>query len=314
MYDRNVEFPNRYQLVKVPGTDDIYDVIPAPGRVDNDGTFINKSSLLTDATAALYGMGADAVPDDVSRLLSRFNSALGNEYLWEKTIVTPTYVEVKGSYSQRGIYNSYGPSGKAIQINQTDGSITIAEAIDAMPFTSTYEYFWREQVPFYVQFEEETFYVDGDVVSSGSAAINFSKVTTVTTELQNIKQSFGYVNSPDPNAYPINDGYTYTPLGMFGEKARIETGSYVGTGTYGESNPNRLAFGFEPKVFIVISSSSGNAAAVGVNPHGVMSSWQGQNQKTAMQMTWGKTLSWYASSAQYQSNVSETVYTYCAIG
>ena len=34
-------------------------------------------------------------------------------------------------------------------------------------------------------------------------------------------------------------------------KARIQTGSYVGTGTYGESNPCSLTFDFAPKFFFV---------------------------------------------------------------
>ena len=37
-------------------------------RADNptqEGTPINKASLLKDTTAALYGLGADAVPDEV---------------------------------------------------------------------------------------------------------------------------------------------------------------------------------------------------------------------------------------------------------
>ena len=51
-----------------------------------------------------------------------------------------------------------------------------------------------------------------------------------------------YVNSPDSNAYPpaVSDGYTYIALGKVGSKAQITTSTYVGTGTYGESNPNTL--------------------------------------------------------------------------
>ena len=48
------------------------------------------------------------------------------------------------------------------------------------------------------------------------------------------KRSDGvFVNSPVSNAYPpaVSDGYTYTALGQIGDKARIATGSYVGTGT-----------------------------------------------------------------------------------
>ena len=56
MQDRNVEFPNRFRMVKVEGTDDIYDVIPAPGEVLNPGTLLNKANLLSDETARLLGM------------------------------------------------------------------------------------------------------------------------------------------------------------------------------------------------------------------------------------------------------------------
>lgn len=57
-------------MVKVEGTDDIFDLVPAPGEISNEGTFVNKSTLLKDATATLFGLGADAVPDDVFAKLS----------------------------------------------------------------------------------------------------------------------------------------------------------------------------------------------------------------------------------------------------
>ncbi|WP_298030308.1 hypothetical protein, partial [uncultured Dysosmobacter sp.] len=71
MKDRQVQFPSRYRLVKVPGTDDIFDLTPAPGAVDEEGTLVNKSTLLKDATAALYGLGTEAVPDEVLAALSK---------------------------------------------------------------------------------------------------------------------------------------------------------------------------------------------------------------------------------------------------
>ena len=39
-------------------------------------------------------------------------------------------------------------------------------------------------------------------------------------------------------------------------KAKIQTGSYVGTGTYGASNPCSLTFDFEPKI-VICSKSNG---------------------------------------------------------
>lgn len=65
MKDRNVQFPNRFEIVPVPGTTNIFDVIPAPGAVYEEGTFWNKQNVLKDATAALYGKTAAAVPDEI---------------------------------------------------------------------------------------------------------------------------------------------------------------------------------------------------------------------------------------------------------
>lgn len=65
MTDRNVQFPNRFEIVPVPGTTNIFDVTPAPGAVYEDGTFWNKQNVLKDATAALYGKSGNAVPDEI---------------------------------------------------------------------------------------------------------------------------------------------------------------------------------------------------------------------------------------------------------
>lgn len=46
------------------GTDDIYDLTPAPGTVTEEGTFLNVESLLKDTTAALLGGNANMVPDE----------------------------------------------------------------------------------------------------------------------------------------------------------------------------------------------------------------------------------------------------------
>lgn len=65
MEDRSVQFPQRYQLKKVDGTDNIYDVIPAPGTITAEGTPINKKTLLQDETeAALFGSAANRTVDD----------------------------------------------------------------------------------------------------------------------------------------------------------------------------------------------------------------------------------------------------------
>lgn len=204
------------------GTDDIYDLTPAPGTISEEGTLINKSTLLQDATAALYGLGSDAVPDDVLTLLSRFHGGLGNEYVWAKSDDT-------------GIV--------------------------------------------------------------------------------------GYVNSPAPSAYPPAepDGYTYTALGRLGAKVQIATGSYVGTGTYGESNPNSLTFEFEPKLVIIEGDNHGQTySGYFISGSGVgMCNSIGRN--FSVFLTWNNdSVSWVCNpdtkSSEYQLNISGATYFYLAIG
>lgn len=65
MTDRNVQYPNRFHVKPVPGTDDICEIIPAPGTVYEDGTFWNKANVLQDAVAALYDKDASATPNDI---------------------------------------------------------------------------------------------------------------------------------------------------------------------------------------------------------------------------------------------------------
>lgn len=63
MQDRVSLHPGRVKLVPVAGQENTYDMVRADSPTQ-EGTPLNKDSLLKDATAALFGLGADAVPDD----------------------------------------------------------------------------------------------------------------------------------------------------------------------------------------------------------------------------------------------------------
>lgn len=45
-------------------------------------------------------------------------------------------------------------------------------------------------------------------------------------------------------------------LAQLGTKAKFQTGSYVGTGTYGEDNPCSVTFDFIPRFFMILGHSS----------------------------------------------------------
>lgn len=325
MYDRNVEYPNRYQLVKVEGTDDIYDLVPAPGTVNNEGTLINKNSLLKDATAALFGLGADAVPDDVSRVLSRLHAGLGNEYVWEKT-KSQNEIMLETAVSQSSFWNSY------LQAMPVSSEVSFSGTIVSLVNPVTLGSLFRDGAEAanylngkYADFNNNgtIYYVTNAVYTSSDNRFNASTAKVVVGQTT---ASFGYVNSPDPNAYPIDDGYTYTPLGMLGEKERIETGSYVGTGKQGSSNKNSLTFNFEPMLLFIQArwTDSNGFSMVAIKPPAEAAAYDTHYMAHGMVNTVyatgpisfsGKNVSWYHNSyANQQLNQSGYQYRYIAIG
>ena len=123
----------------------------------------------------------------------------------------------------------------------------------------------------------------------------------------------------------IPAGTTIEYLGKLGDKARVQVVSYVGTGTYGSSNPNSLTFDFAPKMVIVaLSKDKSNNPNVRPEPNDGWSNmflWihgmamTGISQSTIYFTNDGKKLSWYASDyADSQCNESGSVYTAVAIG
>ena len=115
-------------------------------------------------------------------------------------------------------------------------------------------------------------------------------------------------------------------LAQLGTKAKIQTGSYVGTGTYGVGNPCSLTFDFVPK-FLYIKSTNSSSAGFFL-PHTLTNTfkhyaYQGFTQNASIQSSncYGKmegtTLSWYntvtiGNAAGEQLNNSGT-YHYIAL-
>ena len=107
---------------------------------------------------------------------------------------------------------------------------------------------------------------------------------------------------------------------------KIATGSYTGTGTYGSSSPNRLTFGFVPKLVIVYENAGLFSPATYSSAYGgwkggflwvpgMGSAYTGSGGATAIMSLSGNTLSWYSTSSEWtQVNASGTVYNYLAIG
>ena len=216
-------------------------------RADNptqEGDPLNKNTFLKDETAALLGIGADALPDDALRKL--------------KSIIT---------------FGTTAPDGS----DMADGDIRL---------------------------------VTGEEVSAGTGAMYFKK-----------------------------EGIVY---GLVDQKtAKIETGSYIGTGTGGRDNHTILTFSFAPKLVIITKYNSDNnyhnfpwRDGTLINMEALKQAINSGSSRPKFAVMYdasntvgadasitndGKTLDWYVWEAgsevpKKQLNASGVVYDYIAIG
>ena len=280
MQNREPTYPGRVTLTPVFGLANTYDMDRADQPLQ-PGTPLNKATLLKDATAALYGLGTGAVPDDVFAELGKYK-----QYWWRRR--TPSYVQyieqrsdIQSTYDiiRRSIPLTYS---KDIHITPETGEISLVsptklelgngEREDAERVGSTL----AAEAPCYIQTTVEngagiyylplgTTYSAFDsttlrrsygsyyyVILNYPASPQGQVVTSVPSNVP--VGEWEYLQSSTRSAYPdsgTQDGYEYEYLGVPFDNAvtapKIETGSYIGTGTYGQANPNTLTFGFVPK-------------------------------------------------------------------
>lgn len=337
MQDRVPLYPGRVKMTPVAGQANTYDMVRADDPTQA-GTPLNKATLLKDATAALYGLGTGAVPDEVLAELGRFQSGLGNEYIWEKNLRT-----VQKTYDLGTENPLYMCAYKWGGNQSTVMTVTYADDIDISPGNVaslkapiyTVDVTWNDYSAANVLKGKfflaalDTGNIHENIIVKGSEDGEASKRANTNTYIgvyfpakpvenvqYNVIDQITYVNSPNANAYPPAepDGYTYTPLGQLGKQVKIETGSYVGTGTYGSGGKNSLTFDFAPAILIITADYANNhyvnSGYIVCNSGG----HSGQNGNIEATVN-GNTVSWYSGNdAQVQLNTSGLTYNYVAIG
>ena len=103
-------------------------------------------------------------------------------------------------------------------------------------------------------------------------------------------------------------------VGTVGHTARLLTGTYTGTGTFGPNNPNVLKFQCKP-VFLYVQPSSGYTPVTFLRPFAYS-----HGSGTGLPVTWtDDSVSWYyntlsATDPVYQLNESGREYQWVAIG
>lgn len=299
-------------------------------------TFLDKDALLKDATAALFGLGTDAVPDDVLALLGRYN-----QHWWRRT-----------SYGLAAVIGAYETFSYETNISGK----TISECLDfAIGYsddgntTFSVEYADTVEVDKYGVvhlINPKTAEVDGiSSVSTLSTTIRgkyyqcVGGVRKASTNAARASVEYAlskdryylfyvatsakvtgggpetkteeFLHSSDRSAYPDSGGsggYEYEYLGKPFDNAvtapKIAIGSYIGTGLYGTANPNSLTFEFIPKIVIV---HHGYQPTIFVNPATKGQTWEDECSGGYYTADWdGTTLSWWvgAGSKWYGTGAS----------
>lgn len=112
----------------------------------------------------------------------------------------------------------------------------------------------------------------------------------------------------------IPAGTTIEYLGKLGDKARVQVVSYVGTGTYGSSNPNSLTFDFVPKMLFVVGYYTSDCPYfMFATEKASYAHYSSQSYRLTFTL-WNKTVKWYYDNADGQLNLSDLNYDAVAIG
>ena len=270
MYDR-IPAPGQEgrMLISPEGGTPYYATVAMADNPTQEGTFINKATLLKDATAALFGLGANAVPDDVHNWVGQYATH------WWSVLhgqASTGYKEVRADIAANTAVTGAAAItislSKTLTIDQSTGAVALASptTISFPRYPTTYaaiEPYLSQlvaQAPVYIQglLDDRTgvYYLPAGSTYSGTStgsaitvyarpyAGDYYTVTLnggakvsaqkITSQIYNIPAgSTTYVNSTDRNAYPddaTEGNLTYRYLGIPFDNA--VTAPAVETGQY----------------------------------------------------------------------------------
>lgn len=171
MTDRVSANPGRMLITPEDGSAPFYATLSMADNPTVLGTPLNKASLLTDATAALYGLSGSAVPDDV---LAKARSLIKTA---QNTANSASTSAGNGLKVVTGSYTGDGSGSKTISVSGTPQvlmfSLTNGKSTES-PFTNT---FIRGQD------QNNVTYVNANytVVSGNTVDISFSSSSITLT-------------------------------------------------------------------------------------------------------------------------------------
>lgn len=302
-------------------TAELADEIGSDPNVENALSVIN-SGLADALRLGIYAWRLSSLAEDgyVMGELGTFKASGAGDYLYSAeiavennkiTLVNPSTVHIKGWLEE------YVESAQVLKGMFFDHSSSV-----------------YSQGVMFVPADADIKFHDGGSTGASTIWIPCHGITA----FHNASGVLDTVFSTDINAYPKDEtvnGVYYEFLGdrtadLMNFGARIQTGSYVGTGTYGKNNPSSLTFEFAPK-WVYVYGSSGSSSSVSKNVDGfsmMFADWmttdfkryaglgsaQNDDESYAKKSEDGKTFTWYnTDSVGGQHNGTNTHY-WIAIG
>lgn len=105
-----------------------------PAGISQQGTPLNKDTLLKDATAALYGLDSDAVPDDVLSILSKavvWKNTAATAQIGTLPVGTTVYFNENGTSVPYIIVNQGIPQNSLLYDSSCNGTWVLRQDIDS---------------------------------------------------------------------------------------------------------------------------------------------------------------------------------------
>lgn len=316
-------------------------------NLQNQITSLRRETL-KNTTPPIIGLPASATPADMFQALAK----TGDLHVWRKTTVTPAGTTI--TYPVSTLPNAYQEGSNAKPAGYTLGEVVTSKVkLGYSRLSSGMFYYYADtlsvsddgkvsistQNSYQVNRNSTTSDLKAAMAgkflqlygSSGSTIELSGPFSTIPGEIVFIPAdtSFNTETIRGDDYFTIDryqpvTGYAAIPagttieyLGKLGDKARVQVVSYVGTGTYGSSNPNSLTFDFVPKILFVVgdyySSSPGFLFAT-VQASYIHSPYSSQGRRPIFTF-WNKTVKWYYNEdSESQLNASGNVYDAIAIG
>lgn len=260
MEDRVPTKPGRVLITPENGSPAYYATVAMADEPTQVGTALNKQNLLSDPVATLIGLTAAAVPDDMFDVLAH----AGDLHVWRRTksgvidypvSVNPNAYQTGSDAKPAGYTLGEIVSGEAL-VRQfyTNANYLYSDSVSVsddgtVSLSSAQSFSYNIQVP--GQDVSAFDVVKGKFFSVVGAPSPFSGVVFIPVDAQFSVSTGGVGDGLKVNQYQPVTGYPAIPagttieyLGKLGDKSRMQIVSYIGTGTYGASNPCSITADF----------------------------------------------------------------------